>query len=67
MHDTNNARTMFRRFYPEKNVHIYSIKEISGDKTLIEAKFPDGIFYFIVHGNTVSPSYDTENEALRHV
>jgi len=32
----------------------------------LEAEFPDGVFYFVVSENSISPSYDTFEIAEKH-
>ena len=62
-----DAREEFRRVYPEREVYINSIEDLGNDKFLLAAKFPEAIFYFIIEEDTVSNSYDTEEQAKRSI
>ena len=61
--DNTTAKKVFRTFYPENEVNIEGIKVIK-DKAIICARFPDGIFYFIVGNNWVSSYCNTYSEAI---
>jgi len=63
----SEAREQFRHIYPEREIYINSIKDLGNNKFLLEAKFPEAIFYFIIEENIVSNSYDTEEQAKRSV
>lgn len=54
----------FRRVYPAINIGLGDIKPLDDEKGIVEGKFPDGIFYFIVSKNSVSSYYDTLKQAM---
>lgn len=57
---------MFRSVYPEPQIQI-SRYEIHGSKAIIEAYFPDGVFYFVVTKNSVSSAYNSYDYAIKQL
>lgn len=53
----------FRNVYPERSVIPGYIEPLDDEKGIVEGKFPDGTFFFIVSENSVSSSYDTFERA----
>ena len=56
----------FRAIYYEDEIKIRDVKKISPEKAILEAEFPDGVFYFVVSENSISRSYDTFEIAEKH-
>ena len=56
----------FRRVYSEDEARILKIMDTGASKKIITAKFNDGVFYFAVDQTTVSPSYNTEADAIKY-
>ena len=52
----------FRKVYPEKEIIVINC-HIQNNKGIIEASFPDGVYYFVVTENSVSSSYNSLKEA----
>ena len=63
MSSVNDFNYLFRKFYPEKEIKSVILK-YSDKASLIEAKFPDGIFWFIVTKDSVSSSYSNKKKAM---
>jgi len=63
----NEIIKAFRRVYSESEASILEITDTGTPQKVISAKFADGIFHFIVGESTVSPSYDTKDEALKNI
>lgn len=57
---------IFKFFYPENEINIEDVKIIK-DKAIICARFPDGIFYFIVGKNWVSSCCNSYSEAINRL
>lgn len=57
-----HARSMFNSVYP--GCQIKGIHMITDDEAVLDADLPgDGRFYFVVTDNSISPSYDSFDEA----
>lgn len=61
--------TRFRHIYPESDVHIIDTMVFPNkdNKAIIQAAFPDGEFFFIVDEHSVSSSYNSLDDAKRHL
>ena len=65
--DNTEAIKSFRRVYSEDEASILKVTDTKTDNKIITAQFNDGIFYFVVGKDTVSASYNTKMDALKHV
>lgn len=63
--ERNDAIDMFKKIYPEKEIHG-SAEKINKNNYLIKGDFPDGTFYFVATKTTLSPAYKTKEEAIKH-
>lgn len=63
MSSVNDFNYSFRRVYPENKIRSTVLK-YSDRAALIEATFPDGVFWFVVTKNSVSSSYSNKNKAM---
>lgn len=65
--DKYTALKTFKHVYHENSITVLHTEQIDEKNWLIEADFPDGIFYFTVSENTVSNSYNDADSAIRSV
>lgn len=65
--DVSDAIKAFKRIYPEDSIQIFKTKQIYNNTYILGASFPDGDFYFVIDGNTVSSSFDDYNSARKSI
>lgn len=65
--DVSDAIKAFKRIYPEDFIQIFKTKQIYNNTYILGASFPDGDFYFVIDGNTVSSSFDDFSSARKSI
>lgn len=61
----NDALSLFRRVYPEKEIQILEQETMADGSALLKVSMPDGTFWFFVNPNqgVVSHSYNSYESA----